>query len=158
MIATLLNNATTDCACVLRYTFGNTYADIPASPALPEAEAVLPQYSEKSTVCDQALPKSNNIQFLIICRHRYTFTYQVVAKQITDDCQYRKYTCNDRHTTSGKHWIAIYRNICNQWSSCTDHKAGREAPTERHVDKEALSVGSGEIADAIDPYGILMEV
>ena len=30
--------------------------------------------------------------------------------------------------------------------------------TERHVDKEALSVGSGEIADAIDPYGILMEV
>ncbi len=28
MIATLLNNATTDCVCVLRYTFENTYAEI----------------------------------------------------------------------------------------------------------------------------------
>ena len=37
-------------------------------------------------------------------------------------------------------------------------RLAREAPTERHVDKEALSVGSGEIADAMDPYGILIDV
>ena len=111
--------------------------------------------SNQRPVCNQILSQCRQIKFLIICRNRNTLPDQFETKHITDDCTYRKNPCNNRHTASGKYWIAIYSHISNKRGSRSNHQTCQRGS---NVESDALSFGSAEIAEAIEPYGILIAV
>ena len=89
--------------------------------------------AQQGTVGEHALEHLANVHLAVVGGHIHTLTHQVKAEQVAEDGTDRENACNDGHAAAGEDRLA------------------RVLPMVRQVDSSARSLGSAEMAEAMDP-------